>query len=171
MGEIVERVLGESPNVAQLEELQRSIHAAQSARCAYLHTWDMLDTCRMCKRSTAVTWARWIPYRRGAVGPGCASLLGMLWRSCMQPEERCARLSLLPCACRVELRQAYIRRSHEFAGTLRRGEKGARNERTPDDAMRYQSVMFALSKALDKAGASSMFPLALVEAACCAAPA
>lgn len=34
MGEIVDRLLGESPNVAHLEELQRSIHAVQSARCA-----------------------------------------------------------------------------------------------------------------------------------------
>ena len=57
-------------------------------------------------------------------------------------------------ACRVELRKAYIKRSHEFAATLQRGEKGLRNERTPDDAMRYQSVMFALAKALDKARVS-----------------
>jgi hypothetical protein len=59
----------------------------------------------------------------------------------------------------VELRKAFIRRSHEFAATLQRGEKGARNERSPDDAMRYQSVMFAMSKALDKARA---------RACCCA---
>ncbi len=52
---------------------------------------------------------------------------------------------------RVEAREAYMRRSHEFAVGLLAHEGGRQlTERTPDDALRYQSVMFALAKALDK---------------------
>ena len=48
-----------------------------------------------------------------------------------------------------------MRRSQEFAVGLLAHEAGRQlTERTPDDALRYQSVMFALAKALDKVRAA-----------------
>ena len=47
-------------------------------------------------------------------------------------------------------RKAYIRRHHEFIAAL--ADAPALLEGTPDDSLRFQSVMFAIVRALDKVG-------------------
>ncbi|BDA49627.1 hypothetical protein COCOBI_14-2470 [Coccomyxa sp. Obi] len=51
---------------------------------------------------------------------------------------------------RVKLRKQYVQRQHEFVFALHRATEPHLVDRTPDDALRYQSVMFALIRALDK---------------------
>ncbi len=43
-----------------------------------------------------------------------------------------------------------MKKQHEFAFAMRRATEPHLVNRTPDDALRYQSVMFALIRALDK---------------------
>ncbi len=50
----------------------------------------------------------------------------------------------------MALRKAYIRRHHEFIASME--DAPALLERTPDDSLRFQSVMFAIVRALDKVG-------------------
>ena len=47
----------------------------------------------------------------------------------------------------MALRKAYIKRHHEFIAAV---ESCTTLERTPDDSLRFQSVMFSLVRALDK---------------------
>ena len=56
-------------------------------------------------------------------------------------------LSVWACPCRVALRRAYIKRHHEFLISVK---SCTSLERTPDDSLRYQSVIFSLIRALDK---------------------
>ncbi len=51
---------------------------------------------------------------------------------------------------RVQLRKQYVQKQHELVSALHRAEESHLIDRTPDDALRYQSVMFALIRALDK---------------------
>lgn len=51
---------------------------------------------------------------------------------------------------RVKLRRQYVQKQHEFAFAMQRDTEPHMIERSPDDALRYQSVMFALIRALDK---------------------
>ena len=64
-----------------------------------------------------------------------------------------------------------MRRSHEFAVGLLAHEGGRQlTERTPDDALRYQSVMFALAKALDKVRSGLLGGRRVLRVRCGAAP-
>lgn len=51
---------------------------------------------------------------------------------------------------RVQLRKQYVQKQHEFVFALHRAKEPHLMDRSPDDALRYQSVMFALIRALDK---------------------
>ncbi len=50
----------------------------------------------------------------------------------------------------MQLRMQYVQKQHEFVFALHRAKEPHMMDRTPDDALRYQSVMFALIRALDK---------------------
>jgi hypothetical protein len=50
----------------------------------------------------------------------------------------------------VQLRKQYVKKQHEFMFAMRRATEPHLVDQTPDDALRYQSVMFALIRALDK---------------------
>jgi len=73
---------------------------------------------------------------------------------------------LTPAACgRVELRKAYIHRQHEHVFAMKRSKEPHLLERSPDDALRFQSVCFSLACALDKVRPDSPRPPPPVERA------
>ena len=51
----------------------------------------------------------------------------------------------------MQLREQYVQAQRVYVGGLQRGDAPCFAERTPDDAVRFQSIMFALTCALDKA--------------------
>lgn len=62
----------------------------------------------------------------------------------------------------MQLRKQYVKKQHEFMFAMRRATEPHLVDQTPDDALRYQSVMFALIRALDKVRPCDTAPAAQI---------